>query len=175
MDKISDILILLALITLIVIFTIRCPEIKVSSKPTLAVSSSSPEPFIDPNIIYTRRANCSTDNVNSNATMRFSRQYRQELGIDDSNSKYCKPSGMKSSSVCNALKSSQAAIPAAIQAECAEAEATAMPAPSPTSSSLQNYTDDELDALVYKYAVLTSQRNPQAPWDFNPYVREGPL
>jgi hypothetical protein len=129
------------------------------------------DPTLNPNILYSRYPNGQLDN----GSCAFSQTYKatlKKLGGNEStsyNSKFCSNSSCNSATdPCPAiLQQSQAQIPPEELAQCQNAIAT--PAPNASSSSLQNLTDAEMDELVYKYAVLTSQRNPVAPWDFNNY------
>jgi hypothetical protein len=127
--------------------------------------------YVDPNRLYTRYGNGVVENSNTmngsdSATTKFSRTYRQSMGGSNYDSKFCQSSILKDP--CTAVLNDQANIPANIIKECNDMNnSLKVPAPTPASSSLQNITEDEMDALVYKYAVLTSQRDSLNPWNFN--------
>jgi hypothetical protein len=131
---------------------------------------------IDPNKLYTRLPSGQIVNSNnnggdgSNASTRFSRMYKLQMGGSNYNSKFCK-SELKDP--CPEILKQHSEVPADVVAQCkAQVEAVntgSSPSPSPTGSSLQNFTDDEIQQMVRQYAYLTSQRNPQSPRDFNPY------
>lgn len=164
-------IILSALVLIIMLFTCH---FKAYLREGFATSSPLPSPSpspIDPNKIYTRLPSgevLSNDEA-TNTSSRFSRMYKMQMGATNYNSKFC--NNTKLADPCPDVLKKHSEIPADIVAKCkSDVDAlNATPAPSPTGSSLQNFTDDEMQEMVRRYAYMTTQRNPQSPWDFNPY------
>lgn len=126
---------------------------------------------LDPNKLYSRLPSGEVQGASNNspdASTKFSRMYRMEMGSSNYDSKFCKNT---LADPCPEILKSHSEVPADLVKQCSDQVNTlnAIPSPSPTASSLHNFTDDEVQEMVRKYAFMTSQRNPQSPWVFNPY------
>jgi len=119
---------------------------------------------IDPNQLYTRLPNdkSTSSNIVDSAAI-FSRMYSAGANYD---SKFC-VTNLKDP--CPAVLNSHSQIPADIIESC-KLQVDVTPSPNKTTDST-NFTDAEMQDMVLQYAMLTSQRNPQEPWIFNPYAR----
>jgi hypothetical protein len=158
-------IILSALVLIIMLFTCH---FKAYLNEGFTTTLTTP---IDPNKLYTRLpgGEVLNNSESNNTSSRFSRMYRMQMGGTNYDSKFCK--NTKLADPCPEVLNKHSEIPADIVAQCkSQFDAlNATPSPSAAGSSLQNFTDDEIQEMVRRYAHLTSQRNPQAPWDFNPY------
>lgn len=135
------------------------------------LSEKFTDTIIDPNKLYSRLPSGEVQGASNNspdASTRFSRMYRMEMGASNYDSKFCKN---KLADPCPEVLKSHSEVPTDLVKQCRDQvdALNVTPAPSPASSTLPNFTDDEVQEMVRKYAFMTSQRNPQSPWMFNPY------